>query len=244
MEKNKTGTYLKYAIGEIILVVIGILIALQINNWNENRNTHNLSKIYLNNIKKDLITDTITFQSGIKRFENSLVLQGDLFNPVKVNILPVDSLFSAINTAFHSARIYKINNSTYLKLTNSGFVESKFFNEIFIDINNYYTKEYNTWLEYLEWDKENGTTIYQPESFIRLYDIIDFPDFEKQLKSEFQTSIEKEYKVAFREYIKSPNFRNYAWKSHKEMKALLEKMKYQKSVTSELIEKINNELKK
>ena len=34
MEKNRTGKYLKYAIGEIILVVIGILIALQINNWN------------------------------------------------------------------------------------------------------------------------------------------------------------------------------------------------------------------
>ena len=37
MEKNKTGKYLKYAIGEIVLVVYGILIALQINNWNENR---------------------------------------------------------------------------------------------------------------------------------------------------------------------------------------------------------------
>ncbi|MGB5664992.1 DUF6090 family protein, partial [Eudoraea sp.] len=37
MEKNKTGKYFKYAIGEIILVVIGILIALQINNWNEER---------------------------------------------------------------------------------------------------------------------------------------------------------------------------------------------------------------
>ena len=35
METGKTGRYLKYAIGEIILVVIGILIALQINNWNE-----------------------------------------------------------------------------------------------------------------------------------------------------------------------------------------------------------------
>ena len=33
IEKNKTGKYLKYAIGEIILVVIGILIALSINNW-------------------------------------------------------------------------------------------------------------------------------------------------------------------------------------------------------------------
>ena len=37
MEQNKTGNYFKYAIGEIVLVVIGILIALQINNWNENR---------------------------------------------------------------------------------------------------------------------------------------------------------------------------------------------------------------
>jgi hypothetical protein len=37
VEKNKTGKYLKYAIGEIVLVVIGILIALSINNWNEER---------------------------------------------------------------------------------------------------------------------------------------------------------------------------------------------------------------
>lgn len=37
MEQNKTGKYLKYAIGEILLVVIGILLALQINNWNEGR---------------------------------------------------------------------------------------------------------------------------------------------------------------------------------------------------------------
>jgi hypothetical protein len=35
--ENKTGKYFKYAIGEIVLVVIGILIALQINNWNEER---------------------------------------------------------------------------------------------------------------------------------------------------------------------------------------------------------------
>ena len=37
MEKNKTGKYLKYAIGEIILVVIGILVAIQINTWNEEK---------------------------------------------------------------------------------------------------------------------------------------------------------------------------------------------------------------
>ncbi|MEO1033284.1 MAG: DUF6090 family protein [Bacteroidota bacterium] len=37
MGENKTGKYIKYAIGEILLVVLGILIALQINNWNEKR---------------------------------------------------------------------------------------------------------------------------------------------------------------------------------------------------------------
>ncbi len=42
--ENKTGQYLKYALGEIILVVIGILIALSINNWNEHRKEKLIAK--------------------------------------------------------------------------------------------------------------------------------------------------------------------------------------------------------
>ncbi|WP_152604768.1 DUF6090 family protein [Psychroserpens jangbogonensis] len=53
MGKNKTGKYLKYAIGEVILVVIGILIALSINDWNENRLKSNKEKIVLANIHKE-----------------------------------------------------------------------------------------------------------------------------------------------------------------------------------------------
>ena len=49
MEKNKTGKYLKYTIGEIVLVVIGILIALGINNWNENRN-YIIKRLYISTI--------------------------------------------------------------------------------------------------------------------------------------------------------------------------------------------------
>ncbi len=51
--QNKTANYIKYAIGEIVLVVIGILIALQINNWNEIRKTNLEEQRALMNIQSD-----------------------------------------------------------------------------------------------------------------------------------------------------------------------------------------------
>ena len=65
MSENKTGKYLKYAIGEIVLVVIGILIALSINNWNENRiKTIKETKI-LNSLLKDLKQAQLTSETTI-----------------------------------------------------------------------------------------------------------------------------------------------------------------------------------
>ena len=61
METGKTGKYFKYAIGEIILVVIGILIALQINNWNENRKLQNEELKLLIDIKSNLNTTLESF---------------------------------------------------------------------------------------------------------------------------------------------------------------------------------------
>ena len=54
MNQNKTSKYLKYAIGEIVLVVIGILIALQINNWNETRKARIKSVEYHTRLIEDL----------------------------------------------------------------------------------------------------------------------------------------------------------------------------------------------
>ncbi len=69
--ENKTGKYFKYAIGEIVLVVIGILIALQINNWNETRKqTNTQNAIYLI-VKEDLETDILEFESFIKEYSTS-----------------------------------------------------------------------------------------------------------------------------------------------------------------------------
>lgn len=54
MEQNKVRTYILYAIGEILLVVIGILIALQVNNWNEDRKDARLEQTYYSNLIRDL----------------------------------------------------------------------------------------------------------------------------------------------------------------------------------------------
>ncbi len=59
MEKNKTGKYFKYAIGEIILVVIGILIALSINNWNENNKSEKETSFQLSKLRDNLNADKV-----------------------------------------------------------------------------------------------------------------------------------------------------------------------------------------
>ncbi|MBA4154542.1 DUF6090 family protein [Flavobacterium sp.] len=61
IEEGRFINYLKYAIGEIFLVVIGILIAVSINNWNENRKQQQLFLTILKNIEDDMKSDTLVF---------------------------------------------------------------------------------------------------------------------------------------------------------------------------------------
>jgi hypothetical protein len=64
--ENKTGKYFKYAIGEIVLVVIGILIALQINNWNQARQFQNEEKVILKNIHTEFLENRNALQLGLE----------------------------------------------------------------------------------------------------------------------------------------------------------------------------------
>mgnify|MGYP003119216942 CR=1 FL=1 len=71
LTENKFGKYLTYAIGEIILVVIGILIALSINNWNENRKNSIEEKAILENLIENLNLSKIQSEQLISE-ENQL----------------------------------------------------------------------------------------------------------------------------------------------------------------------------
>jgi len=65
MEKGKTKQYFKYAIGEIVLVVIGILIALQINNWNERKKERKKELAFLKEINLDFKSNKAQLDSII-----------------------------------------------------------------------------------------------------------------------------------------------------------------------------------
>jgi len=65
--ENKTSKYLKYAIGEIALVMVGILLALQVNNWNEIRKVKTFEKEILTLINQNLERDSVLL--SIERFK-------------------------------------------------------------------------------------------------------------------------------------------------------------------------------
>ncbi len=68
VEQNKTGKYLKYAIGEIVLIVIGILIAISINNWNEERKDRIKEQVILHQLKEE-------YESNLKQLESKIKMR-------------------------------------------------------------------------------------------------------------------------------------------------------------------------
>ncbi len=76
--KNKFSKYILYAIGEIVLVVIGILIALSINNWNETRKIENKKQVLVLNLIEDFEENKILLESAIN-YSDTLILKMDGF---------------------------------------------------------------------------------------------------------------------------------------------------------------------
>ena len=145
MEKNKTGKYLKYAIGEITLVVIGILIALSLNNWNQRRTQHKEELRYYTNIKRQLIEDNYVirknidfnqfyyeqYQFAIELIENNDKSKLDTLGIIAVNLLEYSDFHQETN-AYQSL----VNSGEIKLLNNQEIIEGlQRLEEIYIYIN-------------------------------------------------------------------------------------------------------------
>ena len=123
MEQKKTGKYFKYAIGEILLVMISILLALQVNNWNEARKATKQEIKILTELKNDLKTNQNeileSFERTNERQKSSVLILNYLHEH-----LPVDD---SLKRAFESIKgdvIFNMANTSYK------FVESQGINTL------------------------------------------------------------------------------------------------------------------
>ena len=134
LSEGKTGKYLKYAIGEIILVVIGILIALSINNWNEHRKNRILEQEVLKDLKEEYVLNLSQLEQKID-MRNAIIQNSiDVLNYVdnsefdvnrdtlihKIRYLGLDPTFDPIqNDLITSGKIRLIQNKPLRKLLSS-----------------------------------------------------------------------------------------------------------------------------
>ena len=120
MEENKTGKYLKYAIGEIVLVVIGILVALSINNWNTKKIEKREEISSLKNIKRQ-INDDKNVISGIIDYNDLYYKQYKYANQVieQNDRSKIDTL-GKIALKLYKYSDYNRSSNIYQNLINSG----------------------------------------------------------------------------------------------------------------------------
>tara|TARA_R110002073_G_scaffold17446_5_gene65707 strand:- start:33362 stop:34123 length:762 start_codon:yes stop_codon:yes gene_type:complete len=132
LTENKFSKYLLYAIGEIVLVVIGILIALQINNWNELRKANNREHSLYQNILIDLENEDIILNSALNQYKQHSDAYYHIYyetmgkanydstsNKLDIyNILRWHNVFDFVVTIKHKNTISEITNNNIIELLN------------------------------------------------------------------------------------------------------------------------------
>ena len=113
IDERNLKSYLIYAIGEIFLVVIGILIALQINYWNENRKDRELEKHLLNNLVENIEQNCGRLESQIRTIANYRIHSGVIISAIENKLSYHDSL----DNYFHLG----LMNASRLRLSSLGF---------------------------------------------------------------------------------------------------------------------------
>jgi len=146
-DDNRPLKYMKYAIGEIVLVVIGILIALSINNWNQERISKNNAYAFLNQINKDLSSDIMYFDFLIKNsLEVSLI-----FDNVVTSSTKNDTLLKKLGSVLTVNWDQREYGPSYKSFVNSGDIDLIEDKKLLFKLQGYYnfsTRALNNLTEY------------------------------------------------------------------------------------------------
>lgn len=145
LENQNARKYFLYALGEIILIVVGILIALQINNWNIDKKNQNLEKVLLRGIQADLAADTLQINGRFYRSYYDLEKNIAIFDSIiklddtAIDITYLDSIF---NRCIRQRNTFWPTSGTYNSIVNNGnsvIFQNK---ELYKGIQNLYDKTF------------------------------------------------------------------------------------------------------
>ena len=121
LSEGKTAKYFKYAIGEILLVMIGILLALQVNNWNNSRIETNREQTILINLRSDFqenITELNRIYGGAEEsYRSSFKLLEIIKDSSQIRPQEIDTLLNSVINGFYSL---DLNSATVDEIINTG----------------------------------------------------------------------------------------------------------------------------
>ncbi len=143
--ENKTGKYFKYAIGEIILVVIGILIALQINNWNETQKGKMKASTILEAIRSDMVKDLDRIEDLKPYWGEEILFFKKVFPSYKYpidieNIVDLDTINQVnYSTLFDYDAPFRSNTSAFDAMIADGNSDLITNDTLFSNIQKFYT---------------------------------------------------------------------------------------------------------
>ena len=226
--ENKTGKYFKYAIGEIVLVVIGILIALQINNWNEKRNNN----IIVNSVLKQIHSELANNIKGIDQISLSYKYKDSLIRLIMNNKLDFKNFIGVPDLFIKSAAVMTINDQGFKNLMLNNNLSSNL-DPILTDLKRLFgaRKEFVDFTNdaadknaasYIEWLKLN-TTWYNNDYYGNRGKLTD-----EQINFYFtDNSLFKNWLVAYYneaidgQYRSTMAFRHYAFEAYKDLTEIL-----------------------
>jgi hypothetical protein len=122
-DENKILKYARYAIGEIVLVVVGILIALQVNNWNEDQKEKKIQIGYLKRIHADMQKDTTYLRQKIQRAQDEQQSYYDFIHSMYEVQSTKEDFTKLFSSAVWDADDLILQDQTFAEISTSGKLE-------------------------------------------------------------------------------------------------------------------------
>ena len=234
-KENKFFQYSRYAIGEILLVVIGILIALQVNNWNEKRKDNLEFRNILFGVVGDLNEDVLQITRNIKRVDELNKKIKSFLNHEDYMDFTRDSLERSLET-FYTSIPWTTNN--FDRLIKSDIIEYENNEELIKEIKTYYEIAIPSMKNQEEWLMD---AVIRSDNFWRFQQ----NSYEFNYEDELHSHQEDEIAIAvLNRLLKSPTPRNILKINYRKNKQLMRRYERLLKRIEKLVHEIEQELNK